>query len=182
MGNGGGRALPTICFAETIARLWASAGQAALETASILLLNATPTGIETLKNLILPGFGRYTIQDEKAVTSDDISANFFLTQESLGRNRASECARYLGELNEMVSGSAEQRSLADILDREPRYLGKFTLVILTGVSNLDTMLRIAQSCWDADTSLVTVESSGFYGKIREQVREHCGKCDERFQH
>ena len=38
-------------------RLWAASGQAALESANILLVNsgAGVTGIETLKNLVLPG-------------------------------------------------------------------------------------------------------------------------------
>lgn len=38
-------------------RLWASSGQDALESAHILLINTGPgiIGIETLKNLVLPG-------------------------------------------------------------------------------------------------------------------------------
>lgn len=38
-------------------RLWAASGQAALESANILLVNSGPgtVGIETLKNLVLPG-------------------------------------------------------------------------------------------------------------------------------
>jgi NEDD8-activating enzyme E1 regulatory subunit len=39
-------------------RLWAATGQAALENANILLVNNTgpgTVGIETLKNLVLPG-------------------------------------------------------------------------------------------------------------------------------
>jgi amyloid beta precursor protein binding protein 1 len=38
-------------------RLWAASGQAALEDAHVLLVQAGPNavGIETLKNLVLPG-------------------------------------------------------------------------------------------------------------------------------
>lgn len=38
-------------------RLWAASGQTALETANILLVNSGcgTVGIETLKNLVLPG-------------------------------------------------------------------------------------------------------------------------------
>jgi len=35
--------------------LWGDHGQAALEAAKICLINATATGTEILKNLILPG-------------------------------------------------------------------------------------------------------------------------------
>ncbi len=40
-------------------RLWAASGQAALESANILLVNsgAGTVGVETLKNLVLPGEG-----------------------------------------------------------------------------------------------------------------------------
>ena len=36
-------------------RLWASTGQSNLENSHICLINATSTGSEILKNLILPG-------------------------------------------------------------------------------------------------------------------------------
>lgn len=38
-------------------RLWAASGQAALESANVLLVNSGPgtVGIEALKNLVLPG-------------------------------------------------------------------------------------------------------------------------------
>jgi NEDD8-activating enzyme E1 regulatory subunit len=37
-------------------RLWSANGQAALENARLCLINATATGTEILKNLVLPGF------------------------------------------------------------------------------------------------------------------------------
>lgn len=41
-------------------RLWAASGQAALESANILLVSsgAGTVGVETLKNLVLPGMSR----------------------------------------------------------------------------------------------------------------------------
>jgi molybdopterin/thiamine biosynthesis adenylyltransferase len=36
-------------------RLWSSNGQEALESARVCLVNATATGTEILKNLVLPG-------------------------------------------------------------------------------------------------------------------------------
>lgn len=36
-------------------RLWSSNGQEALENAHVCLINATATGTEILKNLVLPG-------------------------------------------------------------------------------------------------------------------------------
>ena len=87
-------------------RLWAASGQQALENAKILLLNSGPgvVGVETLKNLILPGIGSFTIVDEALVEEEDLGVNFFLTEDSLGKSRAEECSNLLRELNPEVVG------------------------------------------------------------------------------
>ena len=87
-------------------RLWAAAGQQALEQAHVLLLNNGPgvVGIETLKNLVLPGVGSFTVVDDKKVEEEDLGVNFFLSEESLGKSRAEETCRYLRELNPEVQG------------------------------------------------------------------------------
>ena len=89
-------------------RLWAASGQDALENAHVLLLNSGPgtVGIEALKNLILPGIGRFTIVDEAKVLEEDLGANFFLSETSLGKSRAQMTVSYLQELNPEVTGIA----------------------------------------------------------------------------
>ena len=87
-------------------RLWAAAGQQALEESHVLLLNggAGVVGIETLKNLVLPGIGNFTVVDGKLVDEEDLGVNFFLSEESLGRSRAEETCRFLRELNPEANG------------------------------------------------------------------------------
>ncbi len=93
-------------------RLWAASGQQALEDAHVLLLNGgSPgvVGVETLKNLILPGIGSYTIVDGNVVAEKDLGINFFLTDHSLGKSRADETCKYLTELNPDVQGYPVQK-------------------------------------------------------------------------
>ena len=92
-------------------RLWAAAGQKALEEAHVLLINSGcgVVGVETLKNLILPGIGNFTIVDEKKMDEEDLGVNFFLSEESLGKSRAEESCRLLKELNPEVNGTALQQ-------------------------------------------------------------------------
>ena len=87
-------------------RLWAAAGQQALEEAHVLLLNegAGTVGVEMLKNLVLPGIGKFTIVDANVVKEEDLGVNFFLEESSLGKSRAKECCRLLKELNPDVQG------------------------------------------------------------------------------
>lgn len=57
-------------------RIWGEQGQAALEKASICLLNCGPTGSETLKNLVLGGVGSITVIDGTKVDEGDLGNNF----------------------------------------------------------------------------------------------------------
>lgn len=89
-------------------RLWAASGQAALENAKVLLLQSGSgvVGVETLKNLILPGVGSFTIVDETNVSELDLGVNFFLEESSLGKWRAEETRKFLQELNPEVEINA----------------------------------------------------------------------------
>lgn len=92
-------------------RLWAASGQQALEEGRVLLLNTGSgvVGVETLKNLILPGVGSFTIVDDAVVGEKDLGVNFFLEESSLGKSRAEESCRLLRELNPEVDGIAVQK-------------------------------------------------------------------------
>jgi amyloid beta precursor protein binding protein 1 len=69
-------------------RLWGANGQNALMNSSILLINADSVGAETLKNLVLPGVGAFTILDDFIVDYSDLSSNFFTVLSSLAKPRA----------------------------------------------------------------------------------------------
>jgi amyloid beta precursor protein binding protein 1 len=97
-------------------RLWAASGQQALEQSRVLLVNSDGAvdgvdtsvggvvGVETLKNLVLPGVGGFTIVDPATVTETDLGVNFFLEESSLGQSRARETCKFLRELNPDVDG------------------------------------------------------------------------------
>ena len=69
-------------------RLWGRHGQKLLSSSSVLLLGATGSGTETLKNLILPAIGRFTVVDGELVSERDCGNNFFVTADSKGQSRA----------------------------------------------------------------------------------------------
>jgi amyloid beta precursor protein binding protein 1 len=80
-------------------RLWGAHGQRLLATSHVVLLGATGAGTETLKNLILPAVGRFTIVDDQLVTMRDCGNNFFVTVGQVGENRARVTCENLNELN-----------------------------------------------------------------------------------
>jgi amyloid beta precursor protein binding protein 1 len=57
-------------------RLWGDHGQSALENSSVCLINATATGTETLKSLVLPGIGSFTIVDGAVISGEDAGNKF----------------------------------------------------------------------------------------------------------
>lgn len=105
-------------------RLWAASGQQSLEDARVLLVNSDGpwddqgtgvsgvVGVETLKNLVLPGIGGFTIVDPATVTETDLGVNFFLEEESLGKSRAEETCRLVRELNPDVEGNYQSKVIS----------------------------------------------------------------------
>jgi len=59
-----------------------------LNQSNVLLLNCEPSGVELMKNLVLPGIGHICIVDDKKITERDLGNNFFVDEEHLNQNRA----------------------------------------------------------------------------------------------
>ncbi|KAI0433657.1 hypothetical protein F5Y09DRAFT_54233 [Xylaria sp. FL1042] len=150
-------------------RLWAASGQAALESANILLVNsgAGTVGIETLKNLVLPGIGKFVIFDDAVVGEPDLGVNFFLDESCLGRSRSECCTRLLLELNPEVQGdwypkNEEKLDLRDVLGSS----GPFTLIMYTNPIREEDLATIEAYASQRQTPLVCVHSAGFYSYFR----------------
>ncbi|KAJ4389720.1 hypothetical protein N0V93_007192 [Gnomoniopsis smithogilvyi] len=149
-------------------RLWAASGQAALESANILLFNTgTGTvGVETLKNLVLPGIGRFAIIDDAVVNEADLGVNFFLDEASLGKSRAQSCTELLLELNPEVQGNwfpkNQPLDLDEILSKVP----VFTMILYTYPINPDHLKVLHDYGSKHLTPLFAVHSVGFYSYFR----------------
>ncbi|RDB30881.1 NEDD8-activating enzyme E1 regulatory subunit [Hypsizygus marmoreus] len=155
-------------------RLWAASGQSALENARILVISGSATSTSILKNLVLPGIGHFTILDPANVTPADAGNNFFLEgPDSIGKSRAGEAVRLLGELNDSVEGVADTSSLEDILAKNPDYLLGFTVVIACNLEN-EVLEKLATLLWEeeAGPALVVVRSAGFLAEFFIQFHEH----------
>lgn len=151
-------------------RLWDDHGQYALEAAHVCLINATATGTEILKSLVLPGVGAFTILDGKIVTGDDVGNNFFLEKDSIGKSRAKVATELLVELNSDVRGEFVDESLECILQAEPNFFSKFTVVIATNLEEA-TLLKLAGKLWDQKVPLLFCRAYGMVGYMRLQFTD-----------
>ncbi|KHN99290.1 Molybdenum cofactor biosynthesis, MoeB [Metarhizium album ARSEF 1941] len=146
-------------------RLWAASGQAALESANILLVNTSPgtVGIETLKNLVLPGIGRFTIADDAIVQEADLGVNFFLDEACLGKSRSRCCTKYLVELNPEVSGQWFPRENNPFdLEELTASLGPFTVILYTLPLQKDRLCFLESYAERQEIPLFSVHSIGYY--------------------
>ncbi|KAL8812554.1 MAG: hypothetical protein Q9223_001019 [Gallowayella weberi] len=155
-------------------RLWAASGQQALEDAHVLLLNGGSgvVGVETLKNLILPGIGSYTIVDDKIVAEKDLGINFFLTDDSLGKSRADETCKYLNELNPDVKGYPVEKSLLSFVTKSNfDILNQYSLVLLVASAGQNTELleNVSEYCARKALPFFYVHSLGLFSHFSLQL-------------
>ncbi|KAK0120591.1 hypothetical protein ONS96_010795 [Cadophora gregata f. sp. sojae] len=146
-------------------RLWAASGQQALEDAHLLLLNfgAGAVGVETLKNLVLPGIGKFTIADLANVGDADLGVNFFLDEGSLGMSRAKSCVKLLQELNPDVKGDWFQPKKGD-WPFDPHT--KYTIILYTNPIEPEALEAAQSYALEHKVPLISIHSAGFYSYFR----------------
>ncbi|KAL1597893.1 hypothetical protein SLS60_008381 [Paraconiothyrium brasiliense] len=144
-------------------RLWGATGQIALENSHILLINSGPgvVGLETLKNLVLPGAGNFTIQDSAVVDEADLGVNFFLEESHLGGFRAEHTCNLLKELNPDVQGSFITEPVESWLSQAD-VLKPYTLILATAPIRPELLTKLAAHADQALVPLFYIHSVGFY--------------------
>ncbi|OAY78992.1 NEDD8-activating enzyme E1 regulatory subunit [Ananas comosus] len=148
-------------FLNTVERrIWGDQGQAALEKASICLLNCGPTGSEALKNLVLGGIGSITVVDGSKVEVSDLGNNFIMSRAIKGK-----------ELNDAVKAKFVEESPTTLIDTNPSFFAQFTLVIATQLLE-NSLLLLDKICRKANVMLVVARSYGLTGMVRISVKEH----------
>jgi amyloid beta precursor protein binding protein 1 len=152
-------------------RLWGANGQRALMDAHILLIQADSVGTETLKNLVLPGVGAFTILDDFTVDQQDLGCNFFVEEQSLLRPRAEVVTELLCEMNSDVTGFAKVANFQNLFQTEPEYFCAFSLIVSANLPE-QQLLPLAQLCWERRIPLLVVKSYGLVGSVRLQLRAH----------
>ncbi|KAG5578528.1 hypothetical protein H5410_058662 [Solanum commersonii] len=152
-------------------RIWGEQGQAALEKASICLLNCGPTGSETLKNLVLGGVGSITVVDGSKVEVGDLGNNFMVDESSVGESKAKCVCTFLQELNDAVKAKFIEDCPEELIETNPSFFSRFTLVIATQLVE-DSMVKLDRICREANIILIFARSYGLMGLVRISVKEH----------
>lgn len=129
-----------------------------MATSDVLISGLGGLGVEVAKNVILAGVKSVTLHDQCNCTIDDLSSQFYLTEDDLGKNRAEVCCQQLSELNTYVPTRSYTGALTD------DFLRKFRVVVLTS-STLEEQLRVGEITHSADIALVIADTRGLFAQV-----------------
>nr|XP_048279406.1 ubiquitin-like modifier-activating enzyme 7 isoform X3 [Myodes glareolus] len=125
---------------------------------NVLLSGLQGLGAEVAKNLVLMGVGSLTLHDPQSTCWADLAAQFFLSEESLGRSRAEASQAQLAQLNEAVQISVHTGDITDDL------LRAFQVVVLTD-SQLEEQLKVGTFCHEHGICFLVAETRGLVGRL-----------------
>lgn len=151
-------------------RIWGPHGQDTLEQAHICVINAGPTGTETLKNLVLGGIKAFTIVDGADVVASDFGNNFMIEPGTTGK-RATAVGPPLRELNGSVEGGCVEEDTMALLDAQPNFFDDFSVVIATQMRESE-LLRLEAATLKAGVPLLIARCYGLVAYLRISGPEH----------
>ncbi|XP_035675707.1 ubiquitin-like modifier-activating enzyme 1 [Branchiostoma floridae] len=125
---------------------------------NILISGMRGLGVEIAKNVVLGGVKSVTIHDMGEATKVDLSSQFFLTEDDVGKNRAEATQQHLAELNNYVPVQSYSGKLSE------DYISNFQVVVLTE-SSLEEQLKLGEFCHDKGIKLIVASTKGLFGQI-----------------
>ncbi|KAH8025034.1 hypothetical protein HPB51_002930 [Rhipicephalus microplus] len=131
---------------------------ARMAQSDVLISGMGGLGIEIAKNIVLAGVRSVTIHDEAACTAADLSSQYFLSEDSVGQNRASASETSLAQLNQYVQVTTHMEPLTN------DFLKKFSVVVLTETP-LEAQLSMATFTHENDIPLIVADTRGLAGQI-----------------
>ncbi|XP_053328899.1 ubiquitin-like modifier-activating enzyme 1 [Spea bombifrons] len=129
-----------------------------MQNSNILISGMSGLGVEIAKNIILGGVKSVTIHDQGLTEWRDLSSQFYLREDDVGKNRAEVSLPRLAELNTYVPVSAFSGPLSD------DFLSGFQVVILTN-SSLEEQLRVGDICHGKDIKFIVADTRGLFGQL-----------------
>ncbi|XP_006459927.1 hypothetical protein AGABI2DRAFT_191711 [Agaricus bisporus var. bisporus H97] len=133
-----------------------------MAASNVLIVGLQGLGVEIAKNIILAGVKSVTLYDPEPVALQDLSSQFFLRQEDIGKPRAAVTLPRLAELNAYVpvrdlGGQAGQHISVDLIQG-------FQVVVLCGVP-LEKQLEINDWTHQNGVHFVATETRGLFGSV-----------------
>lgn len=127
----------------------------------VLIAGLRGLGVEIAKNIALAGVKSLTLYDTKPAALADLSSQFFLHPEDVGKPRASVTVPRVSELNPYTP---VQEFAGKDLTSDLAQLKQFQVVVLTDTP-LSDQIKIADYCHDNGIYVVVTDTYGLFGTI-----------------
>ena len=130
-------------------------------SSNILVVGLRGLGVEIAKNIALAGVKSLTLFDPRPAKISDLSSQFFLHPEDVGKPRAAVTVPRVSELNPYTP--VKEHSSKD-LTSDLSQLDQYQVVVLTDTP-LKDQLTIADYCHQKGIYLVVTDTFGLFGSI-----------------
>ena len=127
-------------------------------TSDILISGLSGLGVEIAKNICLSGVRSVTLHDLHCTTYRDLSAQYYLSEQDLGKNRAEACMQKVRELNGYVRVHSSTENLTNSL------LSHFTCVILVDYP-LTVQQEIDNYCHKNNIKFIACTTQGLWASV-----------------
>ncbi|KAI9830618.1 MAG: hypothetical protein M1819_005428 [Sarea resinae] len=130
-------------------------------SSNVLVVGLKGLGVEIAKNVALAGVKSLTLYDPTPASISDLSSQFFLHPEDVGKPRATVTAPRVSELNPYTPvGVHPSENLTSNLSQ----LSRYQVVVLTATP-LKDQLTISEYCHEHGIYLVIADTFGLFGSI-----------------
>lgn len=123
---------------------------------------------EVAKNLVLAGIGTLTVIDHELVKEEDLGAQFFISEEDIGTNRAQAAAPQIQKLNPRVKVIVDTNNIGS---KGPSYFEAFDIIIATDL-NPDALNIINTATRVVHKPFYAAGVHGLYGFIFSDLIQH----------
>lgn len=128
---------------------------------NVLIVGLKGLGVEIAKNIALAGVKSLTLYDPTPVAIADLSSQFFLHSEDVGKPRDAVTAPRVAELNAYTPVSTHKSSG---LDDNLSQFDKYQVVVLTNTP-LQQQLAIGDYCHSKGIYVVVADTFGLFGSV-----------------
>ncbi|KAI8087746.1 ubiquitin-activating emzyme E1 [Gilbertella persicaria] len=129
-----------------------------MSVAHVLIVGLRGLGVEIAKNVVLAGVKSVTLWDPTPTQMSDLSAQFYLTEQDIGKPRAQVTQPKLAELNQYVPVHLLEGELTQ------DNLKKYKVVVVTDMP-LSQQLAISEICHANNIHFISTEIRGLFGRI-----------------
>ena len=134
------------------------AAQRRMMESNVLLIGLKGLGVEIAKNIILAGVKSVTLYDPREAAIADLSSQFYLSEQDVGKPRAESCVQQLAELNNYVRVSVHSGAL----DKD--FLSTFRCIVATDAT-LEDQLKINAICHESGIGYIQADARGLFANI-----------------